>query len=41
MDDWIIYGIKRENDIAYDHIKYIRKAINEAKKSNLVQSNRP
>jgi len=28
MDDWIIYGIKRENDIAYSAIKDIKKAIN-------------
>jgi hypothetical protein len=34
MDDWIIYGIKRENDLAYSYIKEIKKFISEAKKSN-------
>lgn len=38
MDDWIIYGIKRENDIAYSYIKEIKKAINEAKKSSFIQN---
>lgn len=27
MDDWIIYGIKKENDTAYGQIKEIKKAI--------------
>ena len=37
MDDWIIFGIKRENDIAYGYIKEIKRAINEAKKSPFEQ----
>lgn len=38
MDDWIIFGIKRENDLAYSYIKDIKKFISEAKKSNFKES---
>lgn len=38
MDDWIIYGIKRENDLAYGAVKDIKKSINEVRKSNFKES---
>jgi hypothetical protein len=35
MDDWIIQGIKAENDFVYEIYKNIKKCIEEAKKSNV------
>lgn len=35
MDDWIIQGIKAENDFVYQIFKNIKKYIQEAKKSNV------
>ena len=27
LDDWIIFGIKRENSVSYDAVKHLRNAI--------------
>jgi hypothetical protein len=27
LDDWIIFGIKRENEVVYDAIKHLRNSI--------------
>ena len=35
MDEWIIQGIKAENDFVYDIYKNIRNCIQEAKRSNV------
>ena len=35
MDDWIIQGIKYENEFVYDIYKNIKKNILEVKKSNI------
>ena len=35
MDDWIIQGIKYQNEFVYDIYKNIKKNIQEAKKSNI------
>lgn len=35
MDDWIIQGIKYENEFVYDIYKSIKKSIQEAKKSSI------
>lgn len=35
MDDWIIQGIKAENDFVYEIYKNIKKCIEEAKRSNV------
>ena len=32
LDDWIIYGIKAENDILYEQTKIIKKAIEKTEK---------
>jgi hypothetical protein len=34
MDDWVILGIKYENDFVYEIYRNIKKNIQEAKKSN-------
>ena len=35
MDEWIIQGIKSENDFVYEIYKTMKKSIEEAKKSNV------
>lgn len=35
MDDWIIFGIKSENDTVYDIFKQLKRSIIEAKKSSI------
>ena len=35
MDEWVIQGIKSENDFVYQIYKNIRKSIEEAKRSNV------
>ena len=35
MDEWIIQGIKSENDFVYQIYRNIRKSIEEAKRSNV------
>jgi hypothetical protein len=35
MDDWIIQGIKYENEFVYDIYKSIKKSIQDAKKSSI------
>ena len=37
MDEWIIQGIKSENDFVYEIYKNIKKCIEEAKRSNVKQ----
>jgi len=32
LDDWIVYGIKAENDVLYDQTKMIKKAIEKTEK---------
>ena len=35
MDDWIIFGIKSENDFIYQIYKVIKKSMQEARKSTI------
>ena len=35
MDEWIIQGIKSENDFVYDIYKGMKKSIEEARRSNV------
>ena len=35
MDEWIIQGIKAENDFVYEIYKNMKRSIEEAKKSNV------
>lgn len=39
LDDWIIFGIKRENDVVYDITKQFRHHIAKSTQSSLTQLN--